>query len=547
MPIVDQDMEERIWVALATQQTDTATNANQHWKTMSALVASCWNWLLSAVKVLFQFLGITLSVIIFAEILIETFFQHVVQIDSFAVPQRFVEEGYTTQTVDNRIVGEILRIERAGHTRARQDFAAASGADLPEIEVPATKLSLRAIVLLLQDFLRIQPPRFSGEITVLPPTSGADTEKSHLLITIRLIRPRERLFGKIDAPSPDPEFAISLLARESLRVIDPYVLAVYALNVESHPKEAIELCRRAIELDPKNAAPYDLWGIALAEYEHDFDGAITMFRKAIEIDPKLAVAYSGWGTVLAKYKHDPDGAIAKFQKAIELDPRLPDAYSGWGSVLADYRHDPDGAIAKFQKAIQLNPAYAPAYSNWGAVLRDAKHEPDAAIVEFRKAIELNPKLPAAYEGWGSALWDKHNPDGAIAKFQEAIELDPNSAIAYNGWGNALYDKRDPDGAIAKFRKAIELDPTLAFAYIGWGNTLAFYKHDLDGAIEKYRKATELQPNLPVAYENWGRALFHKHDLASAIAKFKKVLELDPNNEAARNALNFLEKASEGRR
>lgn len=85
--------------------------------------------------------------------------------------------------------------------------------------------------------------------------------------------------------------------------------------------KAIEVYKRAIDIDPIDASyPYSGWGYALL-YLKKYDDAIEKFKKGIEIDPKNAYAYNGWGSALVFLKEYSE-AIKKYEKALEIDSDL---------------------------------------------------------------------------------------------------------------------------------------------------------------------------------------------------------------------------------
>jgi len=50
------------------------------------------------------------------------------------------------------------------------------------------------------------------------------------------------------------------------------------------------------------------------------DKAIEMFKKAIELDPQLPQAYFNLGMILRMEKNDPVGAAQAWKRYLELDP-----------------------------------------------------------------------------------------------------------------------------------------------------------------------------------------------------------------------------------
>jgi tetratricopeptide (TPR) repeat protein len=495
----------------------------------------------------------------------------VVVIDNFIVPKAFEEQGYTSQTINNRIKDAIGNIERSTSTLARKEsFAMANGSEVPDIVVPETKLSLRTIVQVVQELLR--PPHVSGEMTLVPAVSSSpprdlNLKSRRLLITVRVtnmedrppdrfevtsFKPEEamsrsgqmvlRLINRItgrdmeDRP-PDrfemtsfkPEEAISRSAQAILSLIDPYLLAAYAYNSEKNPTKALNLISKC----HGSLAP---WGFLLRGdilYERgDINGVEETLTAGIERYPKFYLFYVNWGIVLL-YENHPDDAIAKFQKAIEIDPLFADAYNGWGNALSD-KHEPDAAIEKYHKAIELDPNLAAAHNGWGNAL-SSKNDMEGAILEYQKAIESDSEFANAYDGWGNELLDSRQPDLAISKYKMAIKLNPNLTTVYENWGNALLYKHEPDAAIQKYIKAIELNPKLAYIFNGWGNALRD-KHEPDAAILKYKKATQLEPKLAAAYDDWARALEDKHEWDSAKKKYEQAVALEPENKLFRRHL-----------
>jgi tetratricopeptide (TPR) repeat protein len=121
----------------------------------------------------------------------------------------------------------------------------------------------------------------------------------------------------------------------------------------------------------------------------DLDGAIADFNRAIELDPKDDAPY--YNRAQAKrLKKDTAGAIADYTRAIELGSTNPAAYNNRGNARAD-NNDPDGAIADYTRAIELKPDYARAYYN-RAVAKEAKDDKAGAEADFKTAEKLDPEL-----------------------------------------------------------------------------------------------------------------------------------------------------------
>ena len=448
MPESVQD-DERIWVALAMSLHDDRPRRFRRLRNLGLLQ-------IVVVCALFAFL-VAVPIVLVHD-------SRTVQINAFVVPKIFDDRGFTSQTIDNRVVDEITRIQRVVDEIGKNDRAAKTDrdteqfelatAELPdiEIEVPPTRFSFGALIQILQEWLNLQPPRISGEITTVTSSKSGD---ENLLITIRAMRNSDRQAPvQFVVTSVDPEATISTLAQQVIRMINPFILGVYAYSVERDRQKAVDLWQEAIKLDPRNVDAYIFWGWVLVR-DHDYDAAIAKFKSAIEVNPRSYKSHVDLGNTLF-IKGDTRDAKREFEKAVELEPRIAGNHINLGAIL-NYEHDYPAAIAQFRKAIALDPNYLPAYLDLGNAFQ-AEHHPDDAITQYQKAATLDPKLVANYLNWGNALVDKRDFDGAIAKYQKAVALDPNFAPAYNGWGNGLYLKHDLDGAIAMYSKAIHLDP-----------------------------------------------------------------------------------------
>ncbi len=145
--------EEEIWVAIARTQRRFG------------------QWLIDRLKgaTFFGAVGIIGTLVIAVPIINETF-RSVVQIDPFAVPEELEKQGFTPQVISAKVADQLEKIkqgikpkrsekieERLSATSnvnaARLEipeilerFSLTSVDELPDIEIPETKLSLRTIV-----------------------------------------------------------------------------------------------------------------------------------------------------------------------------------------------------------------------------------------------------------------------------------------------------------------------------------------------------------------------------------------------------------------
>jgi tetratricopeptide (TPR) repeat protein len=121
--------------------------------------------------------------------------------------------------------------------------------------------------------------------------------------------------------------------RESL-AIEPqpaiYSDLGFVLERQGLTDEAVEMYRKALELDPELATPhYNLGGSLVRRGE--YAAAERHFRAALEQEPS-APAYDGLGYALWKQGR-VDEAFGALHAAIEADPKHPAAYEHLGTIL----------------------------------------------------------------------------------------------------------------------------------------------------------------------------------------------------------------------
>ena len=286
-------------------------------------------------------------------------------------------------------------------------------------------------------------------------------------------------------------------------------------------------------------------GIALRK-QGKLEEAITAYKKAIELDPNDAAAYGNLGIALRK-QGKLEEAITAYKQAIELNPNDAAAYGNLGNALDD-QEKIEEAIAAYKKAIAIDPNDATTYYNLGYVLRK-QEKLEEAIVAYKKAIELDPDDPDAYRNLGVTLSKQGKLEEAITAYKKAIEFNPNDTDVYIHLALALFVQGEYQEAILMYQQAIQLnqnnsDAKNAGDYIGLGLMLSAQKQYQE-ALLAYQKALSLldqeEEEIPanaytIVYNGLGNIFQQQGKYQEAISEYEKAIKLDPSFVIAQNNL-----------
>ena len=142
------------------------------------------------------------------------------------------------------------------------------------------------------------------------------------------------------------------------------------------------------------------------------DEAEVAYRKAIEIDPAAAAPWNNLGNLLHLHLARYDEAEAAYRKAIGIDPKYAAPWNGLGSLLVDHFGRWDEARKAFERSLELDPESDFPRHNLAFALRDYLVRPAEArrVLEgltnqetLRDTQALHDALSATYDdNWGLA-------------------------------------------------------------------------------------------------------------------------------------------------
>jgi TolB-like protein/Tfp pilus assembly protein PilF len=133
----------------------------------------------------------------------------------------------------------------------------------------------------------------------------------------------------IPIPSKQAELLADEAARKAVELDDTlpeaHAARAIALGNAWKWKEAESEFRRAIELNPNNAAAHYFYAISLLAPEKRNDEALEQYRIALSLDPLSSIVNANYALMLLQARRYSE-SLAQFQKLLARDPNFPPAH-----------------------------------------------------------------------------------------------------------------------------------------------------------------------------------------------------------------------------
>ncbi len=208
-----------------------------------------------------------------------------------------------------------------------------------------------------------------------------------------------------------------------------------ALRIELSDEESMMIS--SSQTESIEAYDYYIKGRQLSYSYENFkrDEAIQLYKKAIEIDPKYALPYAGISRVRMSQRsmQGMDLEFSKMaiieaeknaKKAVELGPNEAEVHFALG-FFYNQTQKYNEAFSSFNTAIMLNPSHAHAHDEIGDVYLYNYGDFDRAIIWYNKALKRDPELvPAKWFKSEILLRDGRANEG-LSLLDEALDQNPN--------------------------------------------------------------------------------------------------------------------------
>jgi eukaryotic-like serine/threonine-protein kinase len=196
-------------------------------------------------------------------------------------------------------------------------------------------------------------------------------------------RTQEGLKKSIDlfqqAIAADPNYALAYTG-----LADTYnVIPSYGVGITSRQAMLLadEATRKALQLDDSLSEAHAARGSALA-FEWKWSEAETEFRRALEINPNNAAAHYFYAITLLTPEKRLDQSLKEYQTALSLDPLSPIVNTNYAENLMIAHRYPE-ALAQFQKTLARDPNFATAHAKL-SILYALTGKFDEAESEYQK-------------------------------------------------------------------------------------------------------------------------------------------------------------------
>jgi len=163
----------------------------------------------------------------------------------------------------------------------------------------------------------------------------------------------------------------------------------------------------------------------------DFTLAIQLLKRAVDVEPKNKYAWNNLGLAYLALRQG-DNAVAAFKKALDVNPYDEFAYNNLGRAYWQDRKY-DDAVTAFHQQLENNPLDKFAHANLGAMYAEW-HKYDLAAPELEKAASLTPNDAGLQVSLGDAYLNLGQDDKALAAFDRAIEISATPLV----WNNIAY-------------------------------------------------------------------------------------------------------------
>lgn len=263
-----------------------------------------------------------------------------------------------------------------------------------------------------------------------------------------------------------------------------------------HWRTSRTLFEHAAAVTTNNFVAYTVIATALYE-ENKPDQAIDYCRRALQLSPDYSEAHNTLGNIYLRQDKLAE-AVDNFRAAIASDPTYGAAHHGLAAALFKQGKFAEAEAAS-REALRFEPHYKPALFTLAQSLHQQQKLDDAKAV-YERLLSLDPSLFSVHRALANLLTTQGKLDEAKAQFETALKIKPGDADTHTALGVVLCDRGRPDDAAKEFTKVLRLQATNSVAnyYLG---LISQGSGKIAEAVKFYRAALQTQPDWPEALNN----------------------------------------------
>jgi len=321
----------------------------------------------------------------------------------------------------------------------------------------------------------------------------------------------EKYFAKAQSKFPSKTNKGSLVTPEKqaltlAKIAEAYILIDRKKNVA----KALSLLEKAVELDPKNAEIYLIYGDAYIE-NNDGSNAITQYKMAQELNPKSPSAKLRLGNLWIRAKNWTE-AIGYYKEAIDIDSTFAPAYLELGKLYSK-ASQLDKSLYYFKKYDEMSTNISAKIKYVNVLMESKKY--DEAILKLDEISKTNTSRNDLNCAYAISYFETGKYDKALMSAEKFFKKSTPEKVKFvdlSYYGKSLSKNNKDSLAIISFLKAYDLDTTnydvlsdIAASYNKlkkYNEAARYYEMKLSKPTDKPRYADQYK--LGLVYYNLGQ-------------------------------------------
>jgi tetratricopeptide (TPR) repeat protein len=268
------------------------------------------------------------------------------------------------------------------------------------------------------------------------------------------------------------------------------------------------------EVMTQNLEAYRYYSLGVSKAQaFENTGAIELLRKAIQLDPKFAMAYARIGYAYSVTDFLAEKGRPFLEKAFQMSDRLTEKdrlyVTAWYAIA---RQDYLSAIQTFRKIVDQYPLETEAYARLGRLLY-REEQPNETISVVQRGLTMDPEAKDLYNVLGVCFLGLGRYDEAIAAHHRYVQLAPNEPNAHDSLGMSFQQSGKYDKAAWEYGAALSLDPEFEPAIIHLGDVYA-QQGRYRAAVDQYRRYIQVAQSdaaRAVGYGSMAQVYLRKRD------------------------------------